>query len=81
VSILDGTMEMERRSPHAGQLRSVTYRRCLPAVSARIGAAPRMTIYGNQLEVMMALAVASPSQDLATRGTYAIGVLVAETFS
>jgi hypothetical protein len=51
-------------------------------VIARIGAAPRMTVYWNQLEVMMvdALAVASPSQDLATRGTYAIGMLAAETF-
>jgi hypothetical protein len=40
-----------------------------------------MTIYWNQLEVMMvdALAVASPSQDLATRGMYAIGMLAAET--
>jgi hypothetical protein len=50
------------------------------AVIARIGAAPRMTIYWNQLEVMMvdALAVATPSQDLATRGINAIGVLAAE---
>jgi hypothetical protein len=50
------------------------------AVIARIGASPRMTIYWNQLEVMMvdALAVANPSQDLATRGTIAIGVLAAE---
>ncbi len=47
------------------------------AAIARIGAARRMTIYWNQLEVMMvdALAVASPSQDLATRGFYAIGIL------
>lgn len=51
------------------------------AVIARIGAARRMTIYWNQLEVMMvdALAVANPSQDLATRGVYAIGILAAET--
>lgn len=50
------------------------------AVIARIGAAPRMTVYWNQLEVMMvdALAVASPSRDLATRGIYAIGTLAAE---
>jgi len=39
-----------------------------------------MTLYWNQLEVMMvdALAVASPSQSLATRGTEAIGVLAAQ---
>jgi hypothetical protein len=39
-----------------------------------------MTIYWNQLEVMMvdALAVANPSQSLATRGTVAIGVLAAQ---
>jgi hypothetical protein len=50
------------------------------AVIARIGAAPRMTVYWNQLEVMMvdALAVANPSQDLATRGISAIGALAAE---
>lgn len=50
------------------------------AVIARIGAARRMTIYWNKLEVMMvdALAVASPSQDLTTRGFYAIGILAAE---
>jgi hypothetical protein len=50
------------------------------AVIARIGAARRMTIYWNRLEVMMvdALAVASPSQDLATRGIDAIGTLAAE---
>ncbi|MFI4909647.1 MAG: hypothetical protein ACHQHL_16335 [Steroidobacterales bacterium] len=50
------------------------------AVIARIGAARRITIYWNQLEVMMvdALAVASPSQDLATRGIDAIGILAAE---
>jgi hypothetical protein len=50
------------------------------AVIARIGAAPRMTIYWNQLEVMVvdALAVASPSQDLVTRGIYAMGILAAE---
>lgn len=51
------------------------------AVIARIGASRKMTIYWNQLEVMMvdALAVASPSQDLATRGIDAIGVLAAES--
>ena len=51
------------------------------AVIARIGAARRMTIYWNQLEVMMmdALAVASPSQDLAARGVYSIGILSAES--
>jgi hypothetical protein len=50
------------------------------AVIARVGAARRMTIYWNLREVMMvdALAVASPSQDLATRGIYAIGILAAE---
>jgi hypothetical protein len=50
------------------------------AVIARIGAAPRMTTYWNQLEVMLvdALAVANPSQDIATRGINAIGVLAAE---
>ena len=50
------------------------------AVIARMGAARKMTIYWNQLEVMMvdALAVASPSHDLATRGVYAIGILAAE---
>lgn len=50
------------------------------AVIARIGGARRMTIYWNQLEVMMvdALAVANPSQDLATRGIDAIGMLAAE---
>lgn len=50
------------------------------AVIARIGAARRMTIYWNQLDVMMvdALAVASPSQHLATRGIYAVGILAAE---
>jgi hypothetical protein len=50
------------------------------AAIARIGAGPRMTFYWNQLEVMMvdALAVASPSQTLATRGTEAIGVLAAQ---
>lgn len=50
------------------------------AVIARIGAARRMTIYWNQLEVMMvdALAVANPSQDLFTRGIYAMGILAAE---
>jgi hypothetical protein len=51
------------------------------AVIARVGAARKMTIYWNQLEVMMvdALAVASPSHDLATRGVYAIGILAAES--
>jgi hypothetical protein len=50
------------------------------AVIARIGAARRMTMYWNQLEVMMvdALAVANPSQDLARPGFYAIGILAAE---
>lgn len=50
------------------------------AVIARIGTARRMTIYWNQLEVMVvdALAVASPRQDLATRGIYAMGILAAE---
>lgn len=50
------------------------------AAIARIGASPRMTFYWNQLEVMTvdALAVASPSQSLATRGYEAIGVLAAQ---
>lgn len=50
------------------------------ALIARIGAAPRMTLYWNQLEVMMvdALAVANPTQDLATRGTDAAGLLAAQ---
>lgn len=50
------------------------------AAIARIGAGPRMTFYWNQLEVMMvdALAVANPSESLATRGTVAIGVLAAQ---
>ena len=52
----------------------------ITAAVARIGAAPRMTFYLNQLEVMMvdALAMASPSQSLATRGSVAIGTLVAQ---
>jgi len=51
------------------------------AVIARMGAARKMTIYWNQLEVMMvdALAVASPSHDLVTRDVYAIGILAAES--
>ena len=54
--------------------------RAVTAVIARIGAAPRMTVYWNQLEVMMvdALAVANPSQSLATRYLGAVGVLAAE---
>jgi hypothetical protein len=50
------------------------------AAIVRIGAGPRMTFYWNQLEVMMvdALAVANPSQSLATRGTVAIGVLAGQ---
>jgi hypothetical protein len=49
-------------------------------VIARIGAARRMTVYWNQLEVMMvdALAVANPSQNLATRYIGAVGVLAAQ---
>ena len=52
----------------------------ITAVLARIGAARRMTLYWNQLEVMMvdALAVARPSQDLATRGVYAMGILAGD---
>lgn len=48
-------------------------------VIARIGAAPKMTLYRTQLEVMMvdALAVARPSDDLATRGAYAMGIFAA----
>lgn len=50
------------------------------AAIARIAASPRMTFYWNQLEVMMvdALAVANPSQSLATRATVGIGVLAAQ---
>ena len=50
------------------------------ALIARIGGARRMTMYWNQLEIMMvdALAVASPSQKLAMRDFYAIGILAAE---
>ena len=42
----------------------------------RMGSAPRMTEYENQLEVMLvdALAVAVPSQSLAKRGVEAIGM-------
>ena len=42
----------------------------------RMGSAPRMTEYENQLEVMMvdALAVAEPSQSLAKRAVYSIGM-------
>ena len=51
------------------------------AVIAHMGTSPRMTMYWNQLEVMMvdALAVARPSQDLNTRGLDAIGILAAES--
>jgi hypothetical protein len=50
------------------------------AVIARIGASPRMTVYWNQLEVMMvdALTVANPSQNLATRYIDAVGLLAAQ---
>lgn len=50
------------------------------AAIARIGAAPKMAFYWNQLEVMTvdALAVANPSRDLATRGIRAIGLLGVE---
>jgi hypothetical protein len=50
------------------------------AVLARIGAAPRMTVYWNQLEVMMvdALAVANPSWNLVKRYLGAVGVLAAQ---
>jgi hypothetical protein len=52
----------------------------ITAAIARIGAGPRMTFYWNELEVVMvdALAVANPSQSLATRGTVAIGTLAAQ---
>jgi hypothetical protein len=52
----------------------------MTAVIARIGTAPRMTFYWNQLEVMMvdALGAANPSQSLYTRGVVAIGILAAE---
>jgi hypothetical protein len=51
------------------------------AVIARMGASRKMTTYWNQLEVMMvdALAVARPSEDLATRGIGAIGIVSAES--
>lgn len=47
------------------------------AAIARVGAAPKMAFYWNQLEVMTAdaLAVANPSRDLATRGIWAIALL------
>ncbi|HLJ38155.1 MAG TPA: hypothetical protein VKT54_07080, partial [Steroidobacteraceae bacterium] len=50
------------------------------AAIARIAASPRMTFYWNPLEVMMvdALAVASPSQKLVSRGFEAIGTLAAQ---
>jgi hypothetical protein len=50
------------------------------AAIVRIGIGPRMTFYWNQLEVMMvdALAVANPSQGLATRSTVAIGLLASQ---
>jgi hypothetical protein len=53
----------------------------ITAAIARIGAGPRMTFYWNQLEIMMvdALATANPSQSLATRGIFAIGMLAAQT--
>jgi hypothetical protein len=49
-------------------------------VIVRISAGSRITIYWNQLEVMMvdAMAVANPSQSLVARGTLAIGVLAAQ---
>jgi hypothetical protein len=52
----------------------------ITAAITRIGAGPRMTFYWNELEVMMVdgLAVANPSQRLATRGTVAIGALAAQ---
>lgn len=52
----------------------------ITTVIARMSAARRMTLYWNQLDVMMvdALAVASPSQDLAARGIYALGLLAAD---
>ena len=51
------------------------------AVIARMGAARKMTIYWNQLQVMMvdALAVARPSDDLATRAFGALGIVAAES--
>jgi hypothetical protein len=51
------------------------------AVIARMGASRKMTTYWNQLQVTMvdALEVAWPSEDLATRGVGAIGVVAAES--
>lgn len=51
------------------------------AVIARMGASRKMTIYWNQLQIMMvdALAVARPADDLATRGFGAIGIMAAES--
>lgn len=51
------------------------------AVIARMGAAKKMTIYWNELQVMMvdALAVARPSDGLAARGFGAIGIVAAES--
>jgi hypothetical protein len=50
------------------------------AAIVRIGAGPRMSFYWNQLEVMMAdaLAMANPSQTPHTRGISATGLLVGE---
>ncbi len=52
----------------------------ITAAIARIGASPRMTVYWNQLEVMMvdALATANPSQSLGARGIVAFGLLAAQ---
>lgn len=51
----------------------------LTAAISRIGISARMTIYWNQLLVMMvdAMAVASPSENLDTRAVDAIGILAA----
>jgi hypothetical protein len=53
----------------------------ITAVIARMGASRKMTTYWNQLQVMMvdALAVAQPSESLATRGFGAIGIVAAES--
>lgn len=63
-----------------GRLPSSSDSHAVTAAIARMGAAPRMTLYWNQLDVMLvdALAVASPSQDLVARGVYALGLLATD---
>jgi hypothetical protein len=62
------------------QARSSGSEDAVTAAIARMGAAPRMTLYWNQLEVMVvdALAIAYPSKSLAERATLAVGLLAAQ---